>query len=1243
MSKLQLSVDLSLNDKLSQALEKAIKPAQELSDQFDDLKKSVEKFKLPDIDTSAFDKLKDEAQGVIKETERLSDELKKLDSLKLKLDRFEKIKKDTLDASTALTQHKKSIEALKAQMASGNADSAIKKQLSELEKEAKKLQNTVEKNTPMLKKMRQELNNVGLGGMKLSEAQAKVAADIKKTEVAIESQQGTLNRINNAYGNHATAVAKAKTAQEKLEKQIEQTGKKIERQKAIIEKAQKAREYGMEALRVAGSVAGSAGLAVKAYADSQDAETTLRISMMSDDGTVAKEYKNIVKLAEKMGNRLPGTTADFKQMMAVLVQQGISFQSILDGVGESAGNLAVLLKMPFDQAAEFAAKLQDATKTTEKDMMSLMDTVQKMYYLGADSTNILGGFKNLSSSMSVIGKQGKEFVDTVAPLIVMADQAGMNGDSAGNAYRKIFQKMMDTDIFNEAFKNAGVNIKFDFTDGKGEFGGFEKMFAQLSQLKGIDTERRIQILSDAFGNDAEVAQALNIMIEKGQAGYDEVVAKMARQADINQRVQAQLGTLRNLWDAAGGTATSLMARAGEALAPWVESLTKWLTSLGEKMGDWIDRHPKLFDGIVKFGAVLAGVITVIAALVVIISSVVIPIAALKMSFLTLGGSLGGIGKAVAVFGGAIAKIIPLLAGGLGKGLMLVLTSFGKLGGLMLTAFKGFLPLAAPLLLKIALIAGAAFLIYKFWKPIKAFFAGVWDGIKAAAEPIMPIFETIGNAIQPVLDWLGQFFNLTQVGEGSARSLGQTVGGFLAKSFMIATLPLRTLWAVGKWVWDKLTGLFSGTLSIGDIFAPLREKWDGLMSKITEYKDKAKSLWEEFKGLFTIGGDTGAGGSTSSDSGGFFSSLASGFEAARQSISEKAGSMWESAKAKFDEARQSLPAKASEIWNSITSSLSGANGINVIATIGTTMQGVIAVVSTAAQGVINIFGVMVTGIGTILATVPMIISTAFMGIDAVVAASVAALPAVIAVTLAGLPVMMAGIFIALAATTASGMAVIARTITARMATVINTMRSGFTRLRSVTAQGWRSLGSAMSGNPILSRLQSAMSAALSYLNGVKGRFFVIGQDIGNGLASGIESSIGRVLAAGARLAAAAERSARIESDTHSPSRKMAAVGSDMAAGLDMGLTRGFMPLLGNFTRNIGLLQQPVNTQRIVPVKTLAPASKGNAVSHYAGDTITININAPSGDARDIADQVRAVIEEYERKKAKRTRQSFTDRY
>lgn len=1177
MSKLSLEVLLSLKDQLGSGLQKIVGPAEDAAD-------SVKK---------------------------LQEQAKSLERLKVRLDGFEKTQADTKKAATALMGYKKLITELKAQMESGNGDSNIAKRLKTAEKEAAKLQNTVDKGRAKMSSMASALDKAGHGGQSFANAQKSIANSITKTNSALDKQKQKLESIEKAQN--------------------------------AIEKAGQVREHALNALAVAGSMTGAAGMAVKAYADSQDAETTLKISMMGSDGKVAKEYKDIVKLAEKMGTKLPGTTADFKKMMAVLVQQGISFQSILGGVGESAGNLAVLLKMPFDQAAEFASKLQDATKTTEKDMMSLMDTVQKMYYLGADSTNILGGFKNLTSSMAVIGKQGKEFVNTVAPLLVMADQAGMNGDSAGNAYRKIFAGMMDTDGINKALKDAGTNMKFDFTNGKGEFGGFEKMFAQLEQLKGVDTQKRLEILSAAWGNDAEVAQALNIMIEKGQAGYDEVVARMARQADINKRVQAQLGTLRNLWDAASGTATSLMARAGEALAPWVESLTKWLTTLGEKMGEWIDRNPELFNGIVKVGAVIAGVVTVIAALAVVISTVVIPMAALKMSFLTLGGSLGGIGKAFGVFGKLAGFLAPLKA--------IPFTFVGIKGAIMgaVGAVKAFslALLTNPITWVVAGIATAAFLIYKFWNPIKAFFAGIWDSISAAAAPIMPIFEAIVNAIKPVFDWLGEFFSLTQVGEGNARSLGQTVGGFLVGAFLALTSPIRGAIAIAKWAWDTLSGLFKGEISVGDIFAGFSKAWEGFLTKIEGWKAKASELWNSFTSLFkggggdkavgnAVGGAVGAGGS------GFWSSLTSGFESARQTISETAGSIWDNAKAKFDEAKTSLSTKAGEIWSSVTNVINGGSGVNISATISAMMSGVIATLSSGASQIGAIFASVLTAIGAAVSAIPLIVGAAFAGIPIIVATAVGGLPAIIAAALSALPAMMAGVFATLGAATLVGMAAVTRAVATGMMQIVNAVRTGFGRVRATISSMWRSMGSAMSGNPILSRLQAAMNQALGYLNGVKGRFASIGADISAGLARGIQSNIGKVQAAAAQLARAAESAARVASDTHSPSRKMMAVGGDMVAGLDVGLRQGFAQTLKNWTDNIGTLHRPIATP---PIRATQPIIRGggSGISHsYTGGAISITINAPAGsDQRAIAREVANELKKYERAQAAKRRASYSD--
>ena len=92
----------------------------------------------------------------------------------------------------------------------------------------------------------------------------------------------------------------------------------------------------------------------------------------------------------------------------------------------------------------------------------------------------------------------------------------------------------------------------------------------------------------------------------------------------------------------------------------------------------------------------------------------------------------------------------------------------------------------PVVLAVAAVAAVAFVIYKYWKPLKAFFAGFWEGLTKGLEPLTPLFDAFVGTLngiwtavqpylQPVLDWFGDFFNLTQAGEGNARSWGESVG------------------------------------------------------------------------------------------------------------------------------------------------------------------------------------------------------------------------------------------------------------------------------------------------------------------------------------------------------------------------------------------------------------------------------------------------------------------------------------
>lgn len=704
---------------------------------------------------------------VLKKT---NSELKGLESQQRKISGFRQLTEQSEKTAQALAKNKQTIAELKQALKINPEAQETVTALARAEAAHKRL-TTVQKNQRTeLTGMAQEFNKAGIQMDRLNEEESDLKNKIHLTTMELNKQKEALSRHEKAQ-------------------------KKYEEMQTRMNKASELAKKGLAVSAVA--IAGM-GYSLKQYEDAEDAAMGLRVSMMQANGQVAKEYGEINKLANSLGTKLPGTTADFQNMMAVLIQQGISAKAILGGVGVAAGYLGVQMKMPFEEAAEFAAKMQDATKTAEKDMLSLMDVIQRSYYLGVDKGNMLQGFSKLSAGMKTIKQEGLEGAKAMAPLLIMADQAAMAGESAGNAFSKIFKSMMDTDGIKKALKDSETGLTMDFTDGKGEFGGLDNMYKQLEKLKGLSTEQRLPILGDMFGNDAETIQALNLLIDKGKAGYDEVVAKMQAQADLQTRVNAQLSTLKNLKDAAGGTFTSLLALFGEQLAPQFKSMITGFTNITENVTAWAQANPGLANTIAKvaggaalliggLSALSIGAIAIFGPMLMVAKSfgVVIGVSKLLVGSLSgivtvaklSGGALLWLGKGIFFLGQqalmAMGKLYLFAIRGLGmlaqglimgavKGVTMLGQAFLFLGKNILMA--GRFLLTNPIGLAITGIALGAFLIYKNWAPISAFFVGIWNTIKTAfnggikgISALIINWSPIGlfySAFAKVLSWFG---------------------------------------------------------------------------------------------------------------------------------------------------------------------------------------------------------------------------------------------------------------------------------------------------------------------------------------------------------------------------------------------------------------------------------------------------------------------------------------------------------
>ncbi|HFC7958499.1 TPA: phage tail tape measure protein [Neisseria meningitidis] len=681
------------------------------------------------------------------------------------------------------------------------------KKLAENRNRQKELLAAMKKNGGATRQQTQEMNKL-----------AREAKNLEKTQAR---QTKTAARLAKEMKAAGTSTVKLADSQKDLKTKLEKVNGTLEKQKKILEARNKAAVLkaglGDAATRSATMMYTARGIAdttrnvlsapVAAYAQSETASTDLRAAMMDSSGKVGADYQRIDELATRLGDKLPGTTADFKNLMTMLLRQGLSAKTVLGGTGEAAALLAVQLKKTPEEAAEMAAKLQDATRGTEKEMEAIMDQVQRLYYAGTDSNNILGAFTSLSPALDTLKIKGKAAMEQMSPLIGMLDQAGLSGEKSGNALRKVFTRMMNTAKVGKAAKAAGIQL--DFTNGKGEFGGFENMYKQLAKLKSLSTEKRLKLLQSIFGDDSETLQALNTMIEKGKEGYDQFGKKLEAQASLRQRVNDQLGTLTNLWDAASGTFTNFLAKMGESVAPQLKELTKWIGGINEKLSDWAAKNPQTAAAVMKTAAVIGVLLTAVVGIGAALSALLIPIALSKFAFFSLFGRMG---KAA---GGALGLARTLL----------------KLGG-SLAAFgaKALVFLATNPFGWAILAVGALVMLWRNWDTVKSALISGWEWIEKtfAANPLLYAFtgpvgvivllgthwKRLWNALVSGWEWVKKVFG------------GQNP---IAVAISAAVNPIGTLIANfdrlknaagGAWEWiKKTTGIGSPTPAAPKTTAP----------------------------------------------------------------------------------------------------------------------------------------------------------------------------------------------------------------------------------------------------------------------------------------------------------------------------------------------------------------------------------------------------------------------------------------
>ncbi|MBI3130528.1 MAG: phage tail tape measure protein [Acidobacteria bacterium] len=597
------------------------------------------------------------------------------------------------------------------------------------------------------------------------------------------------------------------------------------------EVASSVRNAGMVAMGAGAATAYGAGKAIQAYAEMESVITRARLPFMRREGT-DPVWDQIQPIIERLGQQLPGTTADFSEMAGSMRAAGLASTAIRDGGLEAAAALKILGNLTNEEAGGLTVQMSRALEVGGKDFRAFANLVQKTSFAAGIS------IRELATAIPYMGPQFKAFgltgmggAEAMGTVMTMMKGAGLSGSEIGTSIGELMDSLpilQERLVLGRGWKakeGAALlqkyslgNLGAQLFDEKGELRGADPLAKMANVVmvfdrinKSITSTKDKQLLFTELLGGVGKRAGLNFTAEN----WNESQKKLQDQADIQVRMDEVMKTLSAQWEALTGTGKIFLMTVVEPLVPLLKWITTGLNTLTGKLSDWHKAHPKLTGaiggsiGVAAFLALTVGGLLIGVGLLgkVLLSSVkgmsdwrnLISLSRIAVKGLGTDAALStaklGALK-LAEGGGGVTSGLASLFGGGASGLL------GGLGGWFSGLGSAVAGVIGAITWPVALaIVAAAMLIYKYWEPIKAFFKGIWSGIQMDMEPILGLWESFKEAILGVWEAVSSLIEVFiplksgQEGVNEAFGAGQVVGLALAWAFK-AILATATYVAKG---------------------------------------------------------------------------------------------------------------------------------------------------------------------------------------------------------------------------------------------------------------------------------------------------------------------------------------------------------------------------------------------------------------------------------------------------------------
>ncbi|EHT4238268.1 phage tail tape measure protein, partial [Escherichia coli] len=493
------------------------------------------------------------------------------------------------------------------------------------------------------------------------------------------------------------------------------------------------------------------------------------------------QFKALREQALKLGSETQFTASDAASGQSFLAMAGFTPQAIqaaLPGVL----NMALAGGVELGETADIGSNILTQFNLTADQMDRVGDTLTAAFTRTNTDLRALG--ETMKYTGPVAAKLGISLEEAAAMAGMLANN-GLRGSDAGTAMRASLSRLASPPkAAADALKELGVSV----ADARGKMRPMEDVLLDLYKAtQKYGQVDQVSFFKDIAGEEAFVG--LQTLVAAAGSGELQKLTRELQgargEADRVAKVMADNldGDLKNLDSAWEG----LRIRISDLVDGPLRSVTQWLTRVLEKITSLAQAHPVLTRQLLIAGGALLAMTATIGSLSLVIGVLYGKLATLRLGFDILTRSMN------------VVRVLPALWG-------MLTGSVSLLGGAIGALFS-------PVGLIVAALAGAAVLIWKYWDPIRAFFAGVFSGIMERLNPLRetferfgPVFDAIGSGISQVFNWFKLLLSPMESSKETldkCTSAGEIFGNVLGGALQLVLTPAKMLLDTLAWILEKL--------------------------------------------------------------------------------------------------------------------------------------------------------------------------------------------------------------------------------------------------------------------------------------------------------------------------------------------------------------------------------------------------------------------------------------------------------